>query len=216
MCSEISFVPTAAEIGWLEPGGNSLNPSAGIAFVKVICRQSPTLARSTIGRGRLPGRNWMLLPVPVVSALSAKTQAFGMDAPRRFSITAFGIATTLALTVRVHCCMAAAAATGGEAVSAVSDFTDSVSALGDSVAGFTAVSSFAGTTGFAASFRAGAVDSATGLSTAASGVCAPAITAVSKLKMITVNEVTMRTGDLEPNIFNTPSLTFAVGETLKD
>src|SRR5689334_2338330 len=112
MCSEISCVPTFGEVGVLEPGGNSANAPGGIALVKFTCKQSPTLARSTSGRGRLPGRSWMLLPVPTVSLRSAKTKAFGIDAPRRLSISAFGIATTSALTVRRHCCIAGAVAAG--------------------------------------------------------------------------------------------------------
>src|SRR6185369_15831569 len=106
----------------------------------------------------------MLLPEPMVSLRSANTKALGIDAPRRFSMSAFGIATTSALTVRVHVAITGAAAAGvvvvaGAVVAAgavevaaaagavvvpggVSVFTDSVSALGDSVAGF-ALSSLA-------------------------------------------------------------------------
>jgi hypothetical protein len=78
---------------------------------------------------------------------------------------------------------AAGAAVGG---ALVSGFTDSVSALGDSVSRLATGSSL----GVAA----------TVLSTIAMGVCAPAIAAVNKQKVITVNEVTMCTGDLEPSI----------------
>jgi len=92
----------------------------------------------------------------------------------------------------------------------VSVFTDSVSALGDSVAGF-ALSSLAGDDGFVAA----AVNSATGLSTAVTGACAFATTAVSKLKVITVNEATMRTGELKADISHL-LFTFAAGETSKD
>ena len=59
-----------------------------------------------------------------------------------------GIATTSALIVRVHCCIAVAAVAAVVAavgvvtgvVAGVSGFTDSVSALGDSVAGLAVVS----------------------------------------------------------------------------
>src|SRR6476661_1523572 len=98
----------------------------------------------------------MLLPVPIVSLRSANTNAFGMDAPRRLSISAFGIATMSAFTVRVHVAIMGAATAGaalfagavivalvaigvvlaGGAVvmtGAVSVFTESVSGFGDSV-----------------------------------------------------------------------------------
>src|ERR1051326_6537139 len=111
----------------------------------------------------------LLLAVMIVSPRSANTNAFGIDAPRRLSMSAFGIATTSAVTVRVHCCMTGAAAAGalvaagvmvagattgladavGVTPGGVSVFTDSVSALGDSVAGF-AFSSLAGDDGFEA------------------------------------------------------------------
>src|SRR6185369_514038 len=180
----------------------------------------------------------MLLPEPMVSLRSANTKALGIDAPRRFSISAFGIATTSALTVRVHVAITGAAAAGvvvvaGAVVAAgavevaatadagavvvpggVSVFTDSVSALGDSVAGF-ALSSLATAGVFGAGFESGAVNSATGLSTAATGVCACALTAVSKLRATTVHEETMRTGELKPNISHL-LFTFAAGETSKD
>jgi hypothetical protein len=85
----------------------------------------------------------------------------------------------------------------------VSDFSNSVSALGDSVAGFT-LSSETGAVMLGAAFDTVVVNSATGLSVTAAGVCAPAIAAVSKLKVITVNEATMCTGDLEPSMFTSP------------
>jgi len=130
-------------------------------------------------------------------------------------MSAFGIATTSALMVRVHCCTgagAAGAAAGAGAVGGVSGFTSPVSALGVSVAGFT-VSSFAGAaTGagamagaaaIAAGFETEGLNSATGLFTAATGVCAPAIAALNKQKVITVNEET--TGvDLAPRMFTSP------------
>jgi hypothetical protein len=134
---------------------------------------------------------------------------------------AFGIATTSALTVRVQVAIAGVAAAGfvaGAVVAAgavedaaaagagavgvpggVSVFTDSVSVLVDSVAGF-AFSSLVAAAVFGAGFDAGAVNSATGLSGAATGVCACAPTAISKLRATTVNEETMRTGELKPNI----------------
>jgi hypothetical protein len=59
-----------------------------------------------------------------------------------------------------------------------------------------------------------AVSSAADLS-AAMGVCAPAIAAVNKQKMSTVNEATMCTGDLEPSIFLSLFTSAAGGETLK-
>jgi hypothetical protein len=134
---------------------------------------------------------------------------------------AFGIATMSAFTVRVHGCIggavAGAALVAGAVVVAgatvvggapfpageLSDFTDSLSALGDSVAVFV-FSSLAAAAIFAAGFEGTAVICATGLSAAAIVVCAFATAAVSKLKAITVNEVTMRTGELEPNIFISP------------
>src|SRR5687768_1272792 len=83
----------------------------------------------------------------MVSRLSANTNAFGIVAPRRLSMIGCGIATTSALMVRVHCCIAGAAAGAmvvaavlGDVVVGVSGFTDSVSALGDSVAGLSALS----------------------------------------------------------------------------
>src|SRR5215813_1420921 len=142
----------------------------------------------------------MLLPLPIVSLRSANTKAFGIAAPRRLSMIALGIATTSALTVRVHCaCIGGAGlvvvpATGALAGVVVSGFANSGSALGDSVAGL-AVSSLAGAPTFCAGVETGAVTSATGLFRAVAGVCAPAVTAVSKQKVNTVNEVTTGTGD---------------------
>ena len=48
ICSETSCVATFGE-----GGTDLLNSDGGMAFVKLICKQSPTFARSTIGRGRL-------------------------------------------------------------------------------------------------------------------------------------------------------------------
>src|ERR1043165_359667 len=98
----------------------------------------------------------LLLAVMIVSPRSANTNAFGIDAPRRLSMSAFGIATTSAVTVRVHCCITGATAAGAIVAAGVvvagaaagfagavvvtpggvSVFTDSGSVLGDSVAGF--------------------------------------------------------------------------------
>src|SRR6185503_3785559 len=64
--------------------------------------QSPTLARKAIGRGRLSSRSRMLLPEPKVSPLRAKTNPSGIDAPRRLSIIACGIATTSAAIFRLQ------------------------------------------------------------------------------------------------------------------
>jgi hypothetical protein len=89
------------------------------------------------------------------------------------------------------------------AASVVSVFAESPSAFGDSVAGFVFASS-AGATALVAGFAGAAVNSAIGFSTAVAAVCASARPAVSRLKAITVNEVTMRTGKLEPNIFTSP------------
>ena len=148
--------------------------------------------------------------------MSANTNAFGIVAPRRLSMIGCGIATTSALIVRVHCCIAGAGvvtAVLGDVVVGVSGFTDSVSALGDSVAGLRllsetgAASLIAGlVAGLVAEFVAGAgfgseaLRSATGLSAEVAGVCPLAITAVSKLKVSTVNEARIDTGDLEPSI----------------
>ena len=54
----------------------------------VIRRQSPTFARSTMGRGLLPGGADAAQPVLMVSARSAKTNPFGIVAPRRFNMIA--------------------------------------------------------------------------------------------------------------------------------
>jgi hypothetical protein len=102
--------------------------------------------------------------------------------------------------------VAGAAVLAGAVVAAgvvVSDFTDSVSVLAASLADF-AVSSLAGAPTFGAVVETGAVNSATGLLTTGAGVCAPAVTAVSKQNVITVNEVTLGTGDLEPSMFTSP------------
>src|ERR1043165_7523181 len=97
----------------------------------------------------------MVLLLMMVSLRSAKTKAFGIDAPRRLSMRAFGIATTSAVTVRVHCCMTGVAVAGfagvvvvaaglAGAASVVSVFAESPSAFGDSVAGFAFASSAGG------------------------------------------------------------------------
>src|SRR5689334_11521117 len=109
MCSETSCVATFGEFGV-----ELLKSAAVMAFVKFTCKQSPTFARSTIGRGRLCGRSWKVFGTR--SCLSAKTNALGIVAPRRLSIMAFGIATTSALTVRVHVSIGA---TGAAAVASV-------------------------------------------------------------------------------------------------
>jgi hypothetical protein len=67
-----------------------------------------------------------------------------------------------------------------------------------------AVSSIAGAATLSTGAETGAVTSATGLLAAVAGVCAPAVTAVSKQTMNTVKEVTMKTGDLEPSMFTSP------------
>jgi hypothetical protein len=125
------------------------------------------------------------------------------------------------LIVRVHCCIGGAVAAGAVVVVAavgvagVTDFTNSVSALGDSAKGF-AVSETGATSLIAGTgFGSEALSSATGLSAVVAGVCPLAITAVSKLKVITVNEAKMETGDLEPSIWYL-SFTSAADETLKD
>src|SRR5690348_17864339 len=117
---------------------------------------------------------------------------------------AFGMATTSALTVRVHGCIGAygaaavagvaaavfAGAVAGAVAFAVAAVAGGVSVLAASLSVF-AVSGFdfssAATATFGAGFAAAVVNSATGLSTAA-GVCAFATAAVNKLKTITVNE----------------------------
>jgi hypothetical protein len=108
------------------------------------------------------------------------------------------MATTSALMVRVAFAQISCGAAGALAVVAAGF---AVSLLGASAAGFAVVlatgSSVAGATGVGGEL----VNAANGLSTAVAGVCAPAITAVSKQKVITVNEVTMETGDLDPSIF---------------
>jgi hypothetical protein len=109
------------------------------------------------------------------------------------------------------------AAVLGDVVVGVSGFTDSVSALGDSVAGLRVVSEIGAATlamGLVAGLIAGlvagagfgteALSCATGLSAAVAGVCPLAITAVSKLKVSTVNEAQVDTGDLEPSICVSP------------
>src|SRR5262245_3712328 len=142
----------------------------------------------------------MLAPLPTVSLRKANTNAFGMVAPRRLSMIALGIATTSALTVRVHCaCITGAGAAavagavvapgavvvvaggvvaaGGVVVAAgASGFTEAVSFLADSVASVP-VSSLAGAPTLGAGAELGVVNSATGLFTAAAGVCAPMLIA---------------------------------------
>src|SRR5688572_609227 len=97
----------------------------------------------------------MLLPSGIVSPLSANTNAFGIVAPRRLSMIGCGIATTSALIVRVHCCIAGATVVAAVLAGGVSGFTDSVSALGDSVAGLSVVSE-TGAASLIAGFVAGA------------------------------------------------------------
>src|SRR5688572_9203866 len=157
----------------------------------------------------------MLLPSGIVSPLSANTKAFGIVAPRRLSMIGCGIATTSALIVRVHCCIAGAAAVVAVVgviavvVAGVSGFTDSVSAMGDSVASLAVVSETGAASREAglvagAGFGSEALSSATGLFAGVAGVCPLAITAVSKLKAITVNEARIDTGDLKPSICVSP------------
>src|ERR1700741_5072981 len=67
----------------------------------MICKQSPTFARNTIGRGRFPGRSQMLPLFVTVSERNAKTNPFGIVAPSRFIMIGCGIATTSALILRV-------------------------------------------------------------------------------------------------------------------
>src|SRR5215204_3549865 len=109
--------------------------------------QSPTFARSAIGRGLLPGRS-SILPAPVlmVSERNAKTNPFGIVAPSRFNMSGWGIATTSALIRRVPAGHGAGVCTGTGAGAAalkgaVVSFADSVSVL-TGAAGFFAVSSF--------------------------------------------------------------------------
>src|SRR5688572_22542781 len=151
----------------------------------------------------------------MVSRLSANTNAFGIVAPRRLSMIGCGIATTSALMVRVHCCIAGAAAGAmvvaavlGDVVVGVSGLTDSVSALGE-VAGLRVLSETGAASLIAelvaelvagAGFGSEALRSATALSAGVAGVCPLAITAVSKLKVSTINEAKIDTGDLEPSI----------------
>jgi hypothetical protein len=113
------------------------------------------------------------------------------------------------LIVRVHCCIGGAAAgafvVAAVVVAGVSGFTDSVSALGDSVAGLRFVSETGAATVVAgliagAGFGSEALSCAAGLSAEVAGVCPLAITAVSKLKVSTVNEAKIDAGDLEPSI----------------
>jgi len=195
MCSETSVVPTAGEFGV-----EFANADGGIAFVKLIRRQSPTLARRTIGRGLLPGRSWMLFPVPVVSRLKAKMKALGIVAPRRFSIIAFGIATTSALIMRVpegHCCNAGAGAAAGAVVFAFAGSASVVTGpagLSSFVLGVGVVEIFASVSGTAL------LDSAGGLSSEVVGVCAAASEAVSKLKQIAASEVKRLVADLKRSI----------------
>lgn len=213
MCNETSCVATFGEFGV-----EALKSAGSIAFVKFTCRQSPTFARRTRGRGRLPGRSCQVFGTR--SLFSAKTNAFGIVAPRRLSIIAFGMATTSAVIVRVHCCIGAGfaaavvvAVVGGEAGVApagavtgdvASVLAGSVCGLAGSVAGLV-FSSVAGAATFAAGFGSEELNSATGLSTAAAGVCAPATTALTKQRVITVNEATMFAGvDLEPSMFTSP------------
>src|ERR1043165_9914000 len=89
MCSETSVVATAGDCGV-----NCANFAAGIAFWKLICKQSPTFARNAIGRGRFPGRSQMLPLLVTVSERSAKTNPLGIVAPSRFIMIGCGIATT--------------------------------------------------------------------------------------------------------------------------
>src|SRR5690349_22725655 len=141
MCNETSVVAIPGD-----SGVELLKFDAGIAFWKVISRQSPTFARSAIGRGRLPGRSWRLpRPVLIVSERNAKTNPFGIVAPSRFNMIACGIATTFALIKREPAGHGAACTGAGTVLvvsgAAVVSFATSVSVL-TVVAGTFSVSSF--------------------------------------------------------------------------
>ena len=128
----------------------------------------------------------------IKSCLRANTNAFGIVAPRRLSIIALGIATTSALTVRVHCACIGTAGAAAVAPAVVVADAPVVAAGGVAGTGTVVVAGVIVSVGAAA--KTGVVISATGLFTAAAGVCAPMLTALSKQNVITVNEVTMGTG----------------------
>src|SRR5687768_12455151 len=189
MGSETSCVVTGGFCGveaWKAEGG--------IAFVNVTCRQSPTFARNTIGRGRLPGRSCRLLPEPTVSLLRAKINAFGIVAPRRLSMITCGIATTSALTVRVP---AGHGGGVGVACGAGAAFVVAASLLATVVATSTFV---AGSDGFASVVTEVLLASTIGLPAATFGVCARTVVTANKLSPSIVNEVTTCKGDFKPSI----------------
>src|SRR5262245_43300027 len=99
MCKDTSVVGVGATgpSGVTPPvvSNDGTDPDTGILLVKVIVRQSPTLARSTIGRGRLSG--FKRLPASSTSLASAKINASGIAAPRRLSMIGWGMAYTLAV-----------------------------------------------------------------------------------------------------------------------
>jgi hypothetical protein len=129
----------------------------------------------------------MLPAFVTVSARNAKTNPFGIVAPRRFSMIGCGIATTSALTLRVpggH----ATTCGGGAVVGAAGSDSGLVSSLVVAV-------------GVMGSGGA-ALDSTVGFSTATVGVCAASVEAVIKIRVIAANEVTKYLGvDLKPCIY---------------
>src|SRR5689334_20739471 len=113
--------------------------------------------------------------------------AFGIVAPRRLSMMAFGIATTSAFTslvpaghgggVGLACGVVVAASVFAAAVSAV------FASVGSEVFGIVAVV-------FAGNSERGVLVSTIGLSPATFGVCARAVVTANKLRPSIVNEVT--------------------------
>src|SRR5687767_8577565 len=117
--------------------------------------------------------------------------AFGMVAPRRLSMMAFGIATTSALIFRVFaghgggvgCCAGAAAG-----IDAVAGAASAFASDGFASVGFEVFAVVAGI--FAGDSDTCVLASTIGLSTVTFGVCARAVVAANKLRPSIVNEAT--------------------------
>ena len=98
-CTDAQRVAGCSSSTWLELS----------KFWKWICKQSPTFIRSTIGRGRLPGRSWTWpgassepLELGTTSLRRANIIPCGCTAPRRFQKKTWSMATTSAWRVRLQ------------------------------------------------------------------------------------------------------------------
>src|SRR5262249_16429348 len=158
---------------------------------------------STSGRGLLPGRSCKLpKPVVTVSERNAKTNPFGIVAPRRFNMIACGMATTSAEIKREPRGHGITCGAGGLGlVAAVFSFTGAVSVLTVSAAGVFSVSVFA--MGVAAFFEAvsgtAAFESTAAFSTVvATGVWAAIIDALIRIRVIVANQMTNLGANLKP------------------